>query len=359
MSDGRGNGGRGTTQAAGPHPVSGKAFGPLLAVLCAGLAVAVVAAVGLGTVSVAPPDVLRVLAAHLFGGAPADPLTDQIVWSFRAPRVLLAAVAGAGLSLAGLCLQNLVRNPLADPYLFGVTSGASLGAVLAMTTATLAATGFGVTGSAFAGALLSLALVFALAQRGGRLLGADLLLAAIAVSYLGTAATSYLQLRAKPAELRGVMFWLLGSLTGASWSSLLAPAAAVAAALLVLPALARGMNALALGDDTAAGLGINPNHLRIWLLVISALLTATVVAAAGGIGFVGLIVPNAARLLVGPNHRRALPVSLLLGAIFLVLVDLAARTVDRPNEIPIGILTAALGAPAFLVLLRRGRSSAR
>ncbi|WP_222932800.1 FecCD family ABC transporter permease [Nocardia yunnanensis] len=346
-----------TDRRTGPHPVSGKAFGPLLIALCAGLLVAAVAAIGLGTVSVAPGDVLRVLAAHLGGGAPTDSLTDQIVWSFRAPRVLLAVVAGAGLSLAGLCLQNLVRNPLADPYMFGVTSGASLGAVLAMTTAALAATGFGVTGSAFAGALVSLALVFTLAQRGGRLLGSDLLLAAIAVSYLGTAATSYLQLRAKPAELRGVMFWLLGSLTGASWSSLLAPTLAVAAALLVLPALARGMNALALGDDTAAGLGVNPNRLRIGLLVISALLTASVVAAAGGIGFVGLIVPNAARLLVGPDHRRALPVSLLLGAIFLVLVDLATRTVDRPNEIPIGILTAALGAPAFLVLLRRGRRS--
>ncbi|MEC3954113.1 iron ABC transporter permease [Nocardia sp. CDC153] len=347
-----------TERRAGPHPVSGKAFGPLLGALVAGLAVAVVVAIGVGTVNVAPAEVVRVLWAHLGGTGTPDPLTDQIVWQFRTPRVLLAAVAGAGLGLAGMCLQNLVRNPLADPYLFGVTSGASLGAVVAMTTGALAATGFGVTGSAFAGALLSLALVFGLAQRGGRLIGSDLLLAAVAVSYLGTAATSYLQLRAKPAELRGVMFWLLGSLTGASWSSLIAPAVAVAAGMVVLPGLARSMNALALGDDTAAGLGVNPNLLRLWLLLISSLLTATVVAAAGGIGFVGLIVPNAARLLVGPDHRRALPVSLLIGAIFLVLVDLAARMVDRPNEIPIGIITAELGAPAFLILLRRRKAGA-
>lgn len=345
-----------TDRRTGPHAVSGKAFGPLLGALCAGLAVAIVLAIGFGTVSIAPADTVRVLWAHLGGRTGGDPLTDQIVWQFRAPRVLLAAVAGAGLGLAGLCLQNLVRNPLADPYLFGVTSGASLGAVIAMTTGALAATGFGVTGSAFTGALVSLTLVFVLAQRSGRLIGSDLLLAAVAVSYLGTAITSYLQLRAKPAELRGVMFWLLGSLTGASWSSLLAPTLAVLAGLAVLPGLARGMNALALGDDTAAGLGVNPNLLRLWLLLISSLLTATVVAAAGGIGFVGLIVPNAARLLVGPDHRRALPVSLLVGAIFLVLVDLAARTVDRPNEIPIGIITAVLGAPAFLILLRRRKT---
>ncbi|ATL68305.1 FecCD family ABC transporter permease [Nocardia terpenica] len=339
-----------------PHLVPGRAYVPLLVGAAVALVVAVILAIGLGTVTVSPADVVRVLAAHLGGERyTADPLADQIVWQFRAPRVVLAALVGGALGVGGACLQNLVRNPLADPYLFGVTSGASLGAVIAMTGGLWLATTVGVTGFAFAGALLSLLAVFLLAQRGGQLRGSELVLAAIAVSYLGTAATSYLQLRARPAELRGVMFWLLGSLSSATWSALAAPAVALGAAVLVLPVRAQAMNALSLGDDTAAGLGVHPNRLRLLLLGMSALLTAAAVAAAGGIGFLGLIVPNAARLLVGSDHRRMLPVAVLGGALFLVLVDLASRIIDRPNEIPIGIITAALGAPAFLVLLRRRR----
>ncbi|MFI5780720.1 FecCD family ABC transporter permease [Nocardia sp. NPDC051570] len=325
--------------------------------LAAALLVAMVVAIGVGTVAVSPETVVRVVADHLLGGRHADPLADQIVWQFRAPRVVLAALVGAALGLAGACLQTLVRNPLADPYLFGVTSGASLGAVLAMTGIVWATGTLGVTGCAFAGAVVSLLIVFALAQRGGQVRGSDLVLAAIAVSYLGTALTSYLQLRARPAELRGVMFWLLGSLSSANWNNLIAPAVALAAAMLILPARAQAMNALTLGDDTAAGLGVHPNRLRLLLLGLSALLTATAVAVAGGIGFVGLIIPNAARLLVGPDHRRGLPTVLLGGALFLVLVDLASRTIDRPNEIPLGIITSALGAPAFLFLLRRRREA--
>jgi iron complex transport system permease protein len=294
-----------------------------------------------------------VLNARIFGGPTGiDALTDQIVWEFRTPRVLLAAVSGAGLSLAGLCLQTLVRNPLADPYVFGVSAGASLGAVLAMTTSAGAITAIGVAGSAFAGSLLSLLVVFAMAQRGGRLLGSSLVLAGVAVAYLGTALTGYLQLQSDPSELRGVMFWLLGSVAGASWSTLLVPVVATVVCAAVLMTQARPMNALASGDDAAAGLGVGVNQLRIVLLVASSLLTAAVVSSAGGIGFVGLIVPHAVRLVVGPDHRKVIPVSVLAGAVFLVLVDLVTRTVDRPNEMPIGIFTAALGAPFFLALLR-------
>jgi iron complex transport system permease protein len=326
-------------------------------VLVAGLAVALVAAVafaiGTGTVGVPVPDVLAVISAHLWGDpATLDPLTHQIVWDFRTPRVLLAAVAGAGLSLAGLCLQTLVRNPLADPYVFGVSAGASLGAVIALTTASGAVAAIGVAGAAFVGSLVSLLVVFAMAQRGGRLLGSSLVLAGVAVAYLGTAVTGYLQLQAAPSELRGVMFWLLGSVAGASWASLTVPVVATAVCVVVLATQARPMNALATGDDTAAGLGVGVNQLRILLLVASSVLTAAVVSSAGGIGFVGLIVPHAARLVVGPDHRKVLPVSVLLGAVFLVLVDLVTRTIDRPNEMPIGIITAILGAPFFLVLLR-------
>lgn len=335
-----------------PHLVSGAGYVVLVVALVVALAGVAAFAIGIGTVDIPVRQVIAVIAAHLRDDtAGLDALTDQIVWDFRTPRVLLAAVAGAGLSLAGVCLQTLVRNPLADPYVFGVSAGASLGAVIALT-AGGAVAAIGVAGAAFAGSLVSLLVVFAMAQRGGKLLGSSLILSGVAIAYLGTAATGYLQLRSDPSELRGVMFWLLGSVAGAGWSSLLVPAVATGVTALVLLTQARPMNALATGDDTAAGLGVGVNGLRILLLVAASLLTAAVVSVAGGIGFVGLVVPHAVRLVVGPDHRKVLPVSLLAGAVFLVLVDLVTRTIDRPNEMPIGIFTAALGAPFFLVLLR-------
>ncbi|MEV6909164.1 iron ABC transporter permease [Amycolatopsis sp. NPDC051071] len=341
-----------------PHPVQGKGFILLVGGLAIALALAVAFSVGVGTVDVPVARVVAVVWAHLTGDtAGLDPLTDQIVWTFRTPRVLLAAVAGAGLSLAGLCLQTLVRNPLADPYTFGVTAGASLGAVVVMTTGIAA--GIGVAGGAFAGSSLSLLVVFVMAQRGGRLIGTSLVLAGVAVAYLGMAGTGLLQLLVDPSELRGVMFWLLGSVAGASWADLTIPAVATAVTGLWLMSRGRMMNALATGEDTAAGLGVDVNRLRVLLLVAASLLTATVVSVAGGIGFVGLVVPHAVRLVVGPDHRKVIPVSLLGGAVFLVLVDLATRTVNKPNEMPIGIFTAALGAPFFLMLLRGRRRTLR
>ncbi|MFE1359577.1 FecCD family ABC transporter permease [Streptomyces harbinensis] len=341
------------TASRSPHLISGRRYPPAVAVLAAALLLSIAVAISVGTVHVPVGQVLDVLRANLTGGGrEPDPLTQQIVWDFRTPRVLLAALAGAGLSLAGVCLQALVRNPLADPYVFGVSAGASLGAVLAMTTGITAVAGLGVTGVAFAGSLLSLLVVFALAQHSGRLLGSSLILAGVAIAYLGNAVTGYLQLQANPSELRAVMFWLLGSVAGASWPDLAIPAVAAAVCTVVLLTRARPMNALATGDDTAAGLGVGVQRLRVLLLVASSLLTAVIVSVAGGIGFVGLVVPHAVRLLVGPDHRKVIPVSLLLGAVFLVLVDLLTRTLDRPNEIPIGIVTALLGAPFFLALLR-------
>lgn len=338
--------------------VAGNGYVLLVGALGVALVAVVAFAIGVGTVHVPVGQVLDVVTAHLWGDPTRlDPLTNQIVWDFRTPRVLLAAVAGAGLSLAGVCLQTLVRNPLADPYVFGVSAGASLGAVIALTAGSGAVAAIGVTGAAFAGSLASMVVVFAMAQRGGRLLGSSLVLAGVAIAYLGNALTGYIQLQADPSELRGVMFWLLGSVAGASWSALTVPVIATAVCALVLASQTRPMNALATGDDTAAGLGVGVNQLRILLLVTSSLLTAAVVSSAGGIGFVGLIVPHAVRLVVGPDHRKVIPMSLLTGAVFLVLVDLVTRTVDRPNEIPIGIVTAALGAPFFLVLLR-GRKRA-
>lgn len=345
---------RTNARSRGPHLVPGPATGVLTGGLAIALVAAILIAISIGSVTLPLQAVWSVLFAHLTGHTGhLDPLREQVVWGIRTPRVLLAALAGAGLSVAGVALQALVRNPLADPYVLGVSSGASLGAVLVVSYGSTALAGTGVTGAAFGTALLTVFLVYLLAQRGGRLLDSRLLLAGVAVGYLCTSATSYIQLQVNPGELQGLMFWLMGSVAGASWPALGLPAGVVTVCMAYLLLQARNLNALTAGDDTAAGLGVSVQTLRITLLTAASLLTATIVSVAGGIGFVGLIVPHMARLLVGPDHRRMLPVAMLLGAVLLVLVDLATRTADRPNELPIGIFTTAIGVPFFLWLLRR------
>ncbi len=344
-----------TAVASGRKPflVAGKGFRALVVVLALALACSLLIGISFGTVTLPLGTVWRVVFAHLGAGEPTPGGTDQIIWQFRTPRVLLAAVVGAALAVAGTALQVLARNPLADPYVLGVSSGASFGAVLAVLVGSAALGGLGVSGAAFAGAVLTLVLVFTLAQRAGRIGPSRLVLAGVAVSYLTTALTSLVQLQVNPLELRGTMFWMLGSFAGADWDDLQIPTVVMILTTGWLMLRGRWMNVMTTGDDTASGLGVNTNRFRIELLVASSLLTATAVAVAGGIGFVGLVVPHVARLVVGPDHRRVLPVCALGGASFMVLVDLVSRTFDRPNEYPVGIFTAVLGAPFFLFLMRR------
>jgi iron complex transport system permease protein len=316
------------------------------------LVLAVTVSVSIGTVTVPMSRVWAVVAAHLFGDrAGLAPLDVQIVWDLRIPRALLAAVVGGALAVGGAVLQALVRNPLADPYVLGISSGSSLGAVLVMGLGVGA--GLGVTGGAFVGATAATVAVFVLAQRSGRLTDTRLVLAGVAVGYLAMAGTSLVQLNVDPSSLRGILFWLMGSVAGAQWADLGLPAVVMAGCAVWLLLQARNLNALAAGDDDAVALGVDLWRFRIALLLVSSLLTATTVSVAGAVGFVGLMVPHAVRMVVGADHRRLLPVSLLTGAVFLVLVDLATRVVDRPNEYPITVFTAALGAPFFLWLLRR------
>ncbi|EIV94677.1 iron ABC transporter permease [Frankia sp. QA3] len=340
-------------RSRGPHLISGPATGALLTALAVSLAVVCLLAVSIGSVTLPVAAVWRVIGAHLAGQDSPSALDDQIVWDIRTPRVLLAAVGGASLSVAGVVLQALVRNPLADPYILGVSSGGSLGAVLVASLGTGSLGGLGVSGGAFVTSLLTVFVVYLLAQRGGRLLDSRLVLVGVAVGYLCTAATSYVQLQINPTELQGMMFWLMGSVAGASWSDLGLPTAVIAICMTYLLFQARNLNALMAGDDAAAGMGVAVHRLRITLLIIGSLLTAAVVSVVGGVGFIGLMVPHTARFAVGADHRRLLPVSMLLGALFLVAVDLATRTVDRPNELPVGIVTTVLGVPFFLWLLRR------
>ncbi|BBC98335.1 FecCD family ABC transporter permease [Streptomyces griseofuscus] len=318
-----------------------------------------IVAISIGAVDVPVGDVWGIVLRHVTGArtGSADPALDQIVWNFRTPRVVLADLVGAGLAVSGAVLQTVVSNPLADPIVLGFSYGATLGAVLVITLGGgVALAGLGVSAAAFLGAVAAGALVFALGRRHGRMAPTRLVLAGVAVGYVFLSATSFVQLQATPTELRTVMFWMLGSVAGAQWNQLPTVVAVVLAMTTLLSLFGRRLNTLLAGDESATALGVDVNRLRAVLLVLSALLTGTVIAVAGSIGFVGLMIPHLVRLTTGADHRRLLPLTALLGALYLVLVDLLSRTLDRPDELPLGILTALLGAPFFLWLLRRDKS---
>lgn len=299
-----------------------------------------------------------ILRHHMFGHALLGDLatTDAIVWDIRLPRTLLGMAAGGGLAVAGVILQAVVRNVLADPFTLGINSGASTGAALAILFGAGAALGdFALQGSAFIGAAAASVLMFFVARSAGRLTSSRLLMAGVAVGYALSAATSFLVFASDSAEgARSVMFWLLGSLGMAQWGPTLGLTLGVVLCVVsMLWALGPRIDALLIGDDAALTLGVSPDRLRILLVVLTCLLVGAVVAMAGSIGFVGLVVPHAARRLVGGSHRHLIPVAALLGASLLVLADIAARTLLAPQEIPIGILTALVGAPFLLLLVRK------
>lgn len=329
------------------------------ALLCAAVAVL---AIGTGAVRIAPAQVL----AGVFGW-PDEGLSEAmrtVIHTVRLPRVLQGLAAGAMLATAGVLLQALFRNPLADPALIGVSSGAALGAVsIIVLGATVLAGLSRVLGvwtlplAAFAGAALTALLVFALARRDGTLDPTTMLLCGIAVNALAGAGIGLLTFLATDEQLRNLTFWSLGSLGAATWGSLLGIAPALLLLVLAVPPLVRPLNALLLGESEALHLGVAVERLKRLLVVLAAAGAGAVVAVCGVIGFIGLIAPHLARLLAGPDHRVVLPLSALLGATLLTAGDLVARTAVRPAELPIGILTALLGAPFFLWLLRRRRDT--
>jgi iron complex transport system permease protein len=342
---------------ARPAPLHAVPLPVSLLVLGALLVVVVLAAAAIGSVTFSLGDSWRIVQAHIFGGE-VNPAHDQIIWEFRIPRVLLAALAGAGLAVTGVVLQALVNNPLADPFILGVSAGGSVGAVTVMSLGAGALGGLGVSGAAFAGAALAVGLVFMLGQQGGKLNPVRLVLAGVVVSYVFTSVTNFLQLQTEPNNMRQIMFWLLGSVSGAHWDQLQVAGVVVIASTLLLTLYGRQLNALVTGDESATALGIDVKRLRLMLIVLSSLVAGVLIAVAGGIGFVGLMVPHLVRLTFGVDHRRLLPLAALVGAIYLVIVDLLSRTVDPPNELPLNILTALFGAPFFIWLMRRDRSLA-
>ncbi len=287
---------------------------------------------------------------------PPPEVADNIVWLIRLPRLLMALAVGGGLSVVGVAMQALVRNPLAEPYILGISSGASAGASLFFLglLPPILSRAASLSGAAFLGGLISVSLVYVIAREGSRVSVARLLLAGVAMSALMASVTSLVTFASPdPDKLRTVLFWLLGSLGGSRWEMLGLPMLASVGGGVILLALARQMDTLLVGEEPAQSLGVSVEVLKVVLIVLGALMTGILVAAVGVIGFVGLIIPHVVRLLVGVSHRRVLPLSFGLGAVFLIWSDIAARYVLPSQDLPVGIVTAVCGVPFFLALLRR------
>lgn len=333
-----------------------------------GLGATLILALGIGAVWVSPLHVLDALGSAVGipgAGQHVSDIHQSILTSVRLPRVILGFLAGAVLAMTGVLMQAFFRNPLADPALIGVSAGGALGAVAMIVLgvsvfsglAKLAAV-FALPTAAFLGSLAATSVVFALARQEGRVNVTTMLLCGIAVNAMAGAGIGLLSFVADDAQLRDLTFWSLGSLGAASWWQVQAVGPAFVALALSAPFLMSGMNALLLGDSEALHLGYRVERLKLFILLLTCLGAGAVVATCGVIGFVGLIAPHLSRLLVGPDHRYVLPLSALLGAILLTFADIIARTSVSPAELPIGILTALIGGPVFLWLLRRKQGAA-
>ena len=329
----------------------------LLVVLGFALLASCVLSLGFGSASVPASVVWQILLHKVLALGPETPTwtagQEHIVWLIRVPRMLLGALVGAGLALTGAVLQATTRNPLADPHLLGVTSGATLGAVIVVLHVGELIGVLTLPLAAFVGALCSMLMVLAIASRQGRLDSDRLLLCGIAVSFVMMALANLLLFMGDHRASSAVMFWMLGGLGLARWELLGIPAVSVLIGLVLLLAMARSLNALMAGEQTAVTLGLNARNVRVKVFLIASLMTGVMVSISGSIGFVGLMIPHIARRLVGAEHRRLLPVCVLMGSIFLVWVDVAARTLIAPEDLPIGVATAAIGGLFFIGLMRK------
>ncbi len=328
----------------------------LLALLTVALFVAIIAGTAFGAVSVPPSEVITAIGRAL-RGLPTG-LAGTLILDVRLPRVLLAALVGAALAGAGTLYQAVFRNPLADPYILGISSGAGLGAMIALVaTAGATALRYGVVPvAAFAGAMLTMLLVVRLADVRGRLDPTSLLLAGVALSYTLAAITSFVMVLARE-QMAAIVYWMMGGFSAATWGYVWMVVPMFVLGILVPLLSMRELDLMLLGDERAGHLGLSVERFKLLMLAAASLLTAAAVAVAGLIAFVGLMVPHMVRLVLGPDHRRLLPASLLVGAIVLVLADLIARTIIAPIEIPVGIVTAVIGGPFFIWILVRGERS--
>lgn len=322
---------------------------PLLAVA---LVVVTLAALAIGAFPVSIGEIWSSIT-HGITGQPQPDTAGSVLWDIRMPRVLLAVVVGACLASAGAIMQGIFANPLAEPAIVGVSSGAAVAAVVAIFLGLTALGTWMLPAAAFVGGLLVTFLVYSLSRVNGRSEVLTLVLVGIAVNAFAGALIGLVMSISNDAQLRSITFWNLGSLSTATWGSVLSVLPFAILGIIAMPWLAHRLDLLALGERAAAHLGVDVESFRRWSIVLVAMLTAAAVAVSGIIAFVGLVVPHTARLIVGPGHKLLLPVSALTGATLLVLADVISRTAVEPREIPIGVLTALVGAPVFFYLLRR------
>ena len=330
-----------------------------MAMLSAALVGALIAGISAGATPIPPDDVWRIVFHEAFPGS-IDPdwtvARERIVLELRAPRVVLGALAGAGLAMAGAALQAATNNPLAEPYLLGVSAGAALGAVAVIVHLGAFIGLYSLPVAAFTGGLLSLALLMLVLGRAGTASPDRVILAGVAISFLLMAGTNLLIFLGDQRAAHSVVFWMLGGLGRARWEELWIPSLAVLCVGMWLMWRARALNALMMGDESAAALGLHVANLRLAILALTALMTSVMVAITGAIGFVGLVVPHILRSWLGGDNRRLIPAAALGGAVFLVLVDIAARLIVAPQEAPIGVITGGVGGAYFCWLMaRRGR----
>jgi iron complex transport system permease protein len=333
----------------------------LLVGLGATLVLLALVAAGTGQVRVPPAEVLGSLlhrAGLDIGPMPSAPQGENALWVVRFPRVVLAIVVGAALGCAGALMQGVFGNPLAEPGIIGVSSGAAVGAATAIVTGVSTLGGWTVAGAAFMGGLAAAFLVYTTSRSGGRTEVVTLVLTGIAVNAVAGAMIGLVMFFGDADAVRAIAFWQLGSLAQATWASVATTLPCAAAGIAVALAAARHLDLLSLGDRPARHVGVHVERLRIGMIGVTALLAASAVAFTGVISFIGLVVPHLVRMVAGPGHRTLLPASALAGAIVVVVADLAARTLVDYQELPLGVLTAVVGGPCFFWLLRRARNSA-
>lgn len=324
------------------------------------LLISVLMAMGFGAVSISPLQILAILTknAGVKMNVSYTTVQESVLMAIRLPRVIMAVLIGSSLSVSGAAMQGLFRNPLADPGLMGISSGASLAAVAAIVLGIHSNTFFSavlgvyaLSAVTFLGALITAVLVYKIAQSGGKTIIATMLLAGIAINSLAGAGTGLFTYAANDVQLRSITFWMLGSLGGASWSNVVGILPFTLLPVLILPRMAKSLNAFSLGEANAAHLGTNTELVKKTVVLLTALCVGASVAVAGVIGFIGLVVPHIIRLTIGPDNRHLLLLAPVLGALLLVSADLAARTLFIPTELPIGIITSLIGAPVFLYIV--------
>lgn len=335
----------------------------VIPMLTAAALLTLIAATGIGPVSVSPGETARIFLSHIPGIGELiphtwEPVSESVIMTLRLPRVCLGLVVGASLAVCGVSMQALVRNKLADPFILGVSSGAGAFATFGMLFGAFSFLGiYSLSISAFIGAAVTIILVYMISRVRGRINITQLLLTGVAVSMIMDGFTKIIKLSAPNAlGLHNAEFWMSGSLAGAKWAYLKLPLIVLILCMIFLMVNYRSLNLLLLGEETAGTLGVNVRSMQKALILVSSLMAGVTIAVSGTIGFVGLMVPHFTRMLAGGDHRKVIPISALLGGILVVWADAVARVIIAPEELPVGILTAIIGGPVFIIMLKRSGS---